>query len=42
MLRKQVDIPPEATKTFVKDMKAYFKAQQESTGMGLRPAQAGC
>jgi hypothetical protein len=26
MLGKQLDIPPEAAKAFVRDMKAYFKA----------------
>jgi hypothetical protein len=26
MLRKQLEIPPEAAKAFVRDMKAFFKA----------------
>jgi hypothetical protein len=27
MLRKQLEIPPEVAERFVRDMKAYFKAQ---------------
>ena len=27
MLRKQLEIPPEAAKAFVRDMKAFFKAK---------------
>jgi hypothetical protein len=27
MLRKQLEIPPEAAKAFLRDMKAFFKAK---------------
>ena len=27
MLRKQIEIPPEVTKAFVRDMKLFFKAK---------------
>jgi hypothetical protein len=27
MMRKQLDIPPEAAKAFVRDIKAFFKAK---------------
>jgi hypothetical protein len=39
MLRKQLEIPPEAAKTFVRDMKAFFKASgHEADGIA---AEAG-
>lgn len=32
MLRKGFELPPEAAKTFVKDMRAFFKAKDQLKG----------
>jgi hypothetical protein len=30
MLRKQLELPPEIAKAFVRDMRAYFKAKEQN------------
>ena len=42
MLRKQLEIPPEAAKAFVRDMKAFFKAKTVLDRDEVAAGTAGC
>ena len=41
MLRRQLEIPPEAAKAFVRDMKAFFKAKDQLARLHARQQQFG-